>query len=240
MQTSLQLYWLPLCRAELHDVVAAACVAAATATVESTAYHAAGGPVRTALQARSAAESRCQACAARMMLPAPRSGRHQPAAHAVPCCTLLRRSPPVVGVLGCMAERLKEKLLDSDRLADIVVGPDAYRDLPRLVDLVRGPSSSHDSSSSSSGGSGGGGEGAAGSRRSSPSGPLPGISSSRATTAMNVQLSVEETYADILPVRPAGATSAFLSIMRGCNNMCAFCIVPFTRCAAGPAQCDVM
>jgi tRNA A37 methylthiotransferase MiaB len=133
----------------------------------------------------------------------------------------------VVGVLGCMAERLKERLLDADKLADVVVGPDAYRDLPRLVDIVRGPSGSggdggsigsSSSSSSSSSEAGGGG--------------VAGVSSSAATTAMNVQLSLEETYADILPVRPAGATSAFLSIMRGCDNMCAFCIVPFTRCAA--------
>ncbi len=79
---------------------------------------------------------------------------------------------------------------ETDALADIVAGPDAYRDLPRLIGLVRG------------GGSSG---------------------------AMNVQLSADETYADIRPVRPDGAVSAFLSVMRGCNNMCAFCIVPFTR-----------
>ena len=102
--------------------------------------------------------------------------------------------PPVVGVLGCMAERLKGRLLEGDRsggrLADLVVGPDAYRDLPLLVDALR---------------------------------------RGDARTAMNVQLSLEETYADVAPVREAGATSAFVSIMRGCNNMCAFCIVPFTR-----------
>ena len=97
---------------------------------------------------------------------------------------------PVVGVLGCMAERLKSKLLETDGLADVVAGPDAYRDLPHLINLVR------------SGGQ---------------------------TSAMNVQLSADETYADIVPVRRQGATSAFLSIMRGCNNMCSFCIVPFTR-----------
>lgn len=109
---------------------------------------------------------------------------------------------PVVGVLGCMAERLKGQILegkgvgavagtgDRGRLADLVVGPDAYRDLPQLVGALR--------------------------RGDSP-------------TAMNVQLSLEETYADVAPVREAGAVSAFVSIMRGCNNMCAFCIVPFTR-----------
>ena len=97
---------------------------------------------------------------------------------------------PVVGVLGCMAERLKSKLLEADRLADIVAGPDAYRDLPRLIEVVRAETGSK---------------------------------------AMNVQLSAEETYADIMPVRPAGVKSAFISIMRGCNNMCSFCIVPFTR-----------
>ena len=95
---------------------------------------------------------------------------------------------PVIGVLGCMAERLKEKLLETDGLAELVAGPDAYRDLPRLIEVVR---------------AGGGG-------------------------AMNVQLSADETYADILPVRSNGK-AAYLSIMRGCNNMCAFCIVPFTR-----------
>lgn len=96
---------------------------------------------------------------------------------------------PVVGVLGCMAERLKDKLLEGDRLADVVAGPDAYRDLPRLLELVR-------------------------------SGSEP--------TSMNVQLSADETYADIAPVRSSGV-SAFVSITRGCNNLCAFCVVPYTR-----------
>ena len=100
-----------------------------------------------------------------------------------------RDAPVVVGVLGCMAERLKGKLLEHDRLADLVAGPDAYRDLPRLLEAV----------------SCGGG-----------------------ATAMNVQLSLEETYADVLPVREAGR-SAYLSVMRGCDNHCAFCIVPHTR-----------
>ena len=95
---------------------------------------------------------------------------------------------PVVGVLGCMAERLKTKLLEADQLADLVAGPDAYRDLPNLISAVNG------------------GE-----------------------KAMNVQLSVEETYADIVPVRKEGAHAAFVTIMRGCDNACSFCIVPYTR-----------
>lgn len=95
----------------------------------------------------------------------------------------------VVGVLGCMAERLKSQILEADRLADIVAGPDAYRDLPRLIEAVSGTGQK----------------------------------------AMNVTLSAEETYGDIVPVRPAGAKSAFVTIMRGCDNACAFCIVPYTR-----------
>lgn len=105
------------------------------------------------------------------------------------------RHGPVVGVLGCMAERLKVRLLESDKMVDVVAGPDAYRDLPRLIGIVKGKDTSDSKSSS----------------------------------AINVQLSAEESYADIVPMRPAGAVSAFLSIMRGCNNMCAFCVVPFTR-----------
>jgi len=94
-----------------------------------------------------------------------------------------------VGLLGCMAERLKSKLLEEDRLVDFVAGPDAYRDLPRLVQAVQ-----------------------------------------RGDQAINVQLSLEETYADIAPVRThGGGVAAFLSIMRGCNNMCSYCVVPFTR-----------
>jgi len=105
--------------------------------------------------------------------------------------------PPVVGVLGCMAERLKGTLLEGERLADLVAGPDAYRDLPRLLSAARG--------------GGAGVEEDPGSR-------------------MNVQLSLEETYADITPVRASAAfPTAFVSVMRGCNNMCSFCIVPFTR-----------
>ncbi|KAL4421454.1 hypothetical protein ABPG75_010745 [Micractinium tetrahymenae] len=121
-----------------------------------------------------------------------------------------KRPPPVVGVLGCMAERLKQRLLESDRLVDIVAGPDAYRDLPHLIDIVQGGSGSLDGGSSSGGGSAASGRGGR-------------------AAAMNVQLSADETYADIVPVRQPDAQSAFVSIMRGCNNMCSFCIVPYTR-----------
>jgi tRNA-N(6)-(isopentenyl)adenosine-37 thiotransferase enzyme MiaB len=101
----------------------------------------------------------------------------------------LREIPLVVGVLGCMAERLKVKLLESDKLVDIVAGPDAYRDLPNLLQTA-------DSGSQ----------------------------------AINVLLSQDETYADISPVRAnSNGVSAYVSIMRGCNNMCTYCIVPFTR-----------
>ncbi|KAJ1976855.1 hypothetical protein H4R35_002522 [Dimargaris xerosporica] len=99
-------------------------------------------------------------------------------------------SPPIVGVLGCMAERLKDKLLDEDKLVDVVCGPDAYRSLPYLVSMA------HDS--------------------------MLGVA--------NVILSADETYADVTPVRlHPNQVSVHLSIMRGCNNMCSFCIVPFTR-----------
>ncbi len=95
----------------------------------------------------------------------------------------------VVGVLGCMAERLKESLLEQEKLVDLVVGPDAYRDIPNLVDRVHG-----------------------------------------GQKAVNVLLSREETYAEISPVRlDSNGVSAFISIMRGCDNMCSFCVVPFTR-----------
>ncbi len=95
----------------------------------------------------------------------------------------------VVGVLGCMAERLKSKFLEEEKLVDVVVGPDAYRDLPNLIEKVD--------------------DGA---------------------KAVNVLLSREETYADINPVRlNSNGISAFISIMRGCDNMCSFCVVPFTR-----------
>ncbi len=95
----------------------------------------------------------------------------------------------VVGVLGCMAERLKAKFLEEEKLVDLVVGPDAYRDLPNLIEKVED------------------GE-----------------------KAINVILSREETYADISPVRlNTNGISAYISIMRGCDNMCSFCVVPFTR-----------
>jgi len=95
----------------------------------------------------------------------------------------------IVGVLGCMAERLKSKFLEEEKLVDVVVGPDAYRDLPNLIDTVDG-----------------------------------------GQKAVNVLLSREETYADINPVRlNSNGINAFVSIMRGCDNMCSFCVVPFTR-----------
>jgi tRNA-2-methylthio-N6-dimethylallyladenosine synthase len=95
----------------------------------------------------------------------------------------------VVGILGCMAERLKKSLLEEEKLVDIVAGPDAYRDLPNLVEEV---------------GTG--------------------------QKAVNVLLSRDETYADISPVRlDQGGVTAFVTIMRGCDNMCSFCVVPFTR-----------
>jgi len=100
-----------------------------------------------------------------------------------------KRPQVIVGVLGCMAERLKEKLLESDKMVDMVVGPDAYRDLPMLVETA-----------------------------------------ATGQSAVNVLLSREETYADISPVRlESNGVSAFISIMRGCNNMCAYCVVPYVR-----------
>ncbi len=94
-----------------------------------------------------------------------------------------------IGVLGCMAERLKSKFLEEEKLVDLVIGPDAYRDLPNLIGQV-----------------------------------------DEGNRAVNVLLSREETYADISPVRlNTNGISAFISIMRGCDNMCSFCVVPFTR-----------
>ncbi len=103
---------------------------------------------------------------------------------------LKRRHPSLlIGMLGCMAERLKTKLLEEEKLVDIVVGPDAYRTLPMLI-----------------------------------------IEAGEGQKGVNVLLSREETYADISPVRlNSNGISAFVSIMRGCNNMCSFCVVPFTR-----------
>lgn len=95
----------------------------------------------------------------------------------------------IVGVLGCMAERLKSKFIEEEKLVDLVVGPDAYRDLPNLIQ-----------------------------------------SADDGTKAVNVLLSREETYADISPIRlNSNGVSAFVSITRGCDNMCSFCVVPFTR-----------
>lgn len=95
----------------------------------------------------------------------------------------------LVGVLGCMAERLKKKLLEEEKLVDLVVGPDAYRTLPKLIQTAED-----------------------------------------GDKAINVLLSREETYADISPTRlESNGVTAFISIMRGCDNMCSFCVVPFTR-----------
>ena len=95
----------------------------------------------------------------------------------------------VVGVIGCMAERLKDKLLEDERSVDLVVGPDAYRELPVLLQEV-----------------------------------------DNGQKGINTQLSLEETYADVSPVRlDKNGVSSFVSIMRGCNNYCAYCVVPYTR-----------
>lgn len=100
-----------------------------------------------------------------------------------------RKPGMLVGVLGCMAERLKEKLLEEEKLVDLVVGPDAYRTLPGLIREADG-----------------------------------------GQKGVNVLLSRDETYAGISPVRlNSNGITAFVSIMRGCNNMCSFCVVPFTR-----------
>lgn len=95
----------------------------------------------------------------------------------------------IVGVLGCMAERLKKNLLEEEKIVDVVVGPDAYRDLPKMMETVES-----------------------------------------GQKAVNVFLSREETYGDIEPIRlDSNGVTAFISIMRGCNNMCSFCVVPYTR-----------
>ena len=103
----------------------------------------------------------------------------------------LKKSNPgmLVGVLGCMAERLKAKFIEEEKLVDMVVGPDAYRNLPGLIEEAE-----------------------------------------TGQKAVNVLLSRDETYADIAPIRlNSNGVNAFVSIMRGCNNMCSFCVVPFTR-----------
>ncbi len=105
--------------------------------------------------------------------------------------TGLKRNKPalLVGLLGCMAERLKTRLLEEEKVVDIVAGPDAYRDIPKLVEEAES-----------------------------------------GQKAVNVFLSREETYADIAPIRlNSNGVTAFVSIMRGCDNMCSFCVVPFTR-----------
>ncbi len=100
-----------------------------------------------------------------------------------------KRPNLLVGVIGCMAERLKEELIERDKFVDLVVGPDAYRELPQLVRAAEG-----------------------------------------GQKGINVLLSREETYAEISPVRlDKNGVSAFVSIMRGCNNMCSYCVVPYTR-----------
>lgn len=100
-----------------------------------------------------------------------------------------RKKALLVGVIGCMAERMKEQLMEREQLVDIVAGPDSYRDLPRLLRQA--------------------GDG---------------------SRSVNVLLSQEETYAEIAPVRlDKNGVSAFISIMRGCNNMCSYCVVPYTR-----------
>ncbi|XP_067410055.1 mitochondrial tRNA methylthiotransferase CDK5RAP1 isoform X2 [Emydura macquarii macquarii] len=102
---------------------------------------------------------------------------------------LRTQAPLRIGILGCMAERLREEILHREKLVDIVAGPDAYRDLPRLLAVAES-----------------------------------------GQQAANVLLSLDETYADVLPVQTSpNATSAFVSITRGCDNMCSYCIVPFTR-----------
>ena len=94
-----------------------------------------------------------------------------------------------IGIMGCMAERLKEKLLEEEKIVDLVVGPDAYKDFPKLLEEIE-----------------------------------------KDREAINVILSKEETYGDINPVRiNSNAVGAFVSIMRGCDNMCTFCVVPYTR-----------
>ena len=96
----------------------------------------------------------------------------------------------IIGILGCMAERLKEKLLNEEKIVDIVAGPDSYRDLPNLISNVK----------------------------------------NKSEKSVNTILSLEETYENIEPVRiNSNGINAFISIMRGCDNMCSFCVVPYTR-----------
>lgn len=120
-----------------------------------------------------------------------RDNAEQKVRNRLTALTALKKKKPNVkiGVLGCMAERLKTKLLEEEKIVDMVVGPDAYRDLPNLLNEV-----------------------------------------DEGQKAVNVFLSKEETYADISPIRlDSNGITAFISIMRGCDNMCSFCVVPFTR-----------
>ncbi|GAB3966421.1 tRNA (N6-isopentenyl adenosine(37)-C2)-methylthiotransferase MiaB [Spirosoma terrae] len=120
-----------------------------------------------------------------------RENAEQKVRHRLKHLTGLKRQKPelLVGMLGCMAERLKTKLLEEEKVVDIVAGPDAYRDIPKLVEEAES-----------------------------------------GQKAVNVFLSREETYADISPIRlNSNGVTAFVSIMRGCDNMCSFCVVPFTR-----------
>ncbi|GAB3809291.1 tRNA (N6-isopentenyl adenosine(37)-C2)-methylthiotransferase MiaB [Spirosoma humi] len=120
-----------------------------------------------------------------------RDNAEQKVRHRLKHLTGLKRQKPelMVGILGCMAERLKTKLLEEEKVVDIVAGPDAYRDIPKLVEEAES-----------------------------------------GQKAVNVFLSREETYADIAPIRlNSNGVTAFVSIMRGCDNMCSFCVVPFTR-----------
>jgi len=120
-----------------------------------------------------------------------RDNAEQAARNKLKQFNVLKKNNPelVIGVLGCMAERLKSKFLEEERLVDIVAGPDSYRSLPDLIGQVES-----------------------------------------GQKAVNVLLSREETYAEIAPVRmQSNGITAFISIMRGCDNMCSFCVVPFTR-----------
>ena len=120
-----------------------------------------------------------------------RDNAEQKVRHRLKHLTGLKRLKPelLVGMLGCMAERLKTQLLEEEKVVDIVAGPDAYRDIPKLVEEAES-----------------------------------------GQKAVNVFLSREETYADISPIRlNSNGITAFVSIMRGCDNMCSFCVVPFTR-----------
>ena len=120
-----------------------------------------------------------------------REKAEQTVRHRLQAFKMIKEQKPgmLIGVLGCMAERLKAKFLEEEKLVDIVVGPDAYRSLPGLITEAEG-----------------------------------------GQKTVNVLLSREETYADIAPVRlDSNGVTAFVSIMRGCNNMCSFCVVPFTR-----------